>query len=70
MEPLLKSFVLVKIDLTDRSPANPGRPVAMKYGVRYLPDLRVLSPEGRELGTIDPADADDLAAQLTPHAKA
>ncbi len=46
MEPLLKSFVLVKIDLTDRSPANPGRPVAMKYGVRYLPDLRVLSVQG------------------------
>ncbi|MCC6739636.1 MAG: hypothetical protein IT452_11380 [Planctomycetia bacterium] len=68
MAPLLEKFVLVKVDLTDRSPTNAGRPVAMKYGVRYLPDLRVLSADGRELGTIDPADVDDLIAQLTSHA--
>lgn len=62
--PLLSKFVLVKMDLTDRSAANPARAVAMKYAVRNIPDLRVLAPEGKQVGVIDSSDVDDLMAQL------
>lgn len=68
MAKVLASFVPVKIDLTDRSATTPQAAVAMKYGVRYLPDLRVLSPDGAELGTIDAEDVNDLAVQLGKHA--
>ena len=61
---MLARFVLVKMDLTDRSAANPARAVAMKYAVRNIPDLRVLAPEGKQLAVIDPSDVDDLIAQL------
>jgi hypothetical protein len=62
--PLLARFVLVKMDLTDRSQANPARAVAMKFAVRNIPDMRVLAPEGKQLGVIDSSDVDDLIAQL------
>ena len=56
------------MDLTDRSASNPARVVALKFGVRSIPDLRVLGPDGKQLGVIDSADVDDLMAQLEAHA--
>ncbi len=52
------------MDLTDRSAANPARAVAIKYAVRNIPDLRVLAPEGKQVGVIDSSDVTDLIAQL------
>lgn len=69
MQALLASFVPVAIDLSDRSPANPAVDLARRFGIRYLPDLRVLSPEGAHVATIDSSDVNDLIAQLTPHTK-
>ena len=56
------------MDLTDRSPANPARAVARRFGVTSIPDLRVLSPEGTGLAIVDSSDVDDLIAQLETHA--
>lgn len=69
MQSILGSFVLVKMDLTDRSTANPAREVAKRFGVRSIPDMRVLAADGKELAVIDSADVNDLIAQLTPHAQ-
>lgn len=69
MQALLASFVPIAVDLSDRSPSNPAVEVARKYGIRYLPDLRILSPEGDFVATIDSSDVNDLIAQLTPHAR-
>lgn len=68
MQPLLAKFVLVKMDLTDRSVANPARAVAIRFGVRSIPDVRVLAADGKELGVIDSADVNDLISQLKPFA--
>ncbi|MBI2922273.1 MAG: hypothetical protein HYY18_14565 [Planctomycetes bacterium] len=48
-EELAKGFVLVKVDLTDRSENNPNRPIAAQYSVRSIPDIRILSAEGKEI---------------------
>ncbi|MCE9584016.1 MAG: hypothetical protein K8T20_16145 [Planctomycetes bacterium] len=69
MQSILGGFVLVKMDLTDRSTANPAREVAKRFGVRSIPDMRVLAADGKELAVIDSADVNDLIAQLTPHAR-
>jgi hypothetical protein len=65
---LLQKFVTVKIDLTDRSASNPGRATAQKYGVQYLPDLRVLNADGAQLGVVEAGDAADLVKQLSGYA--
>ena len=56
------------MDLTDRSATNPARPVARKFGVNSIPDVRILSPEGREVGMVDSADVEDLIVQLKQQA--
>ncbi len=69
--PLLEKCVLVTVD-TDKHPG-----LSRRYGVVGLPDIRLLSPEGKEVrrlrGFYDP-DAfavvlDDLLASLSPAAE-
>ena len=61
-EELAKGFVLVKVDLTDRSEGNPNRPIAAQYGVRGIPDIRILSAEGKEIATPAATKSEIMAA--------
>ncbi|NUN48168.1 MAG: hypothetical protein HUU15_04975 [Candidatus Brocadiae bacterium] len=61
---VLKTFVLLRIDLTDRSASNPARAVAQQYQVGTIPDLRVLDAEGRVTATVRARSASDLVREL------
>ncbi|MEM6506054.1 MAG: thioredoxin fold domain-containing protein [Planctomycetota bacterium] len=43
---LQAGFVPVQIDLTDQSAANPNMEVAAKYGVRGIPTVLAMTPDG------------------------
>lgn len=59
---LAKDFVLVKVDLTDRSEGNPSRPIAAQYSVRSIPDIRILSAEGKEIANPASTKSEIMAA--------
>ena len=60
----LKGFVLVHVDLTEPRDGSPAANAADKYGVKYLPDLRVLSADGAVKATVEARDAANLAKEL------
>lgn len=62
VQELLKSFVAIKVDLTDRSESNPSRAVFTKYGGRQIPDVRILSSDGQEVARPQTTKAAIVAA--------
>jgi thioredoxin-related protein len=46
---LQADFVPVQIDLTDQSASNPNASVASEYGVRFLPTIIAMTPEGQPI---------------------
>ena len=60
----LKGFVLVHVDLTEPKDGSPAANTADKYGVKYLPDLRVLAADGAVKATVEARDASSLANEL------
>lgn len=44
-------FVLVKADLSSRSPDNPWRAVAQQFQVTGLPDIRIIDATGRVISS-------------------
>ena len=45
---VLKGFVLLHIDLTKPAEGSSEAVAADKFGVRSIPDLRILAPDGTE----------------------
>lgn len=60
----LKGFVLLHVDLTKPADGSPAANAADKYGVKYLPDLRILSADGTVKSTVEARDAKDLVKEL------
>lgn len=60
----LGGFVLLRMDLTDRSEKNPARPIAQRFGVSGIPDVRVLDGEGKEKSKVRGRSARDLQSEL------
>lgn len=61
-EELAKGFVLVKVDLTDRSGNNPNLAIAKQYGVQGIPNIRILSAEGKEIANPKASKSEIMAA--------
>jgi len=49
---LLKGFVAMKVDLSDRSSSNPHMQIAQDYGVTGIPDIRILGPDGKQTAEV------------------
>jgi hypothetical protein len=60
----LKGFVLYFADLTERNQDSPASKMAQKFGIQYIPDLRVLKPDGSTKTVIEAREAGGLAAAL------
>lgn len=60
----LKKFVLVKVDLTDPPKDGPAQKAASKYGVRSIPDLRILGADGTVKQHVESRRVDDLLKEL------
>ena len=61
----LKKFVLVHIDLTDPPKGSPAEKAAAKYGIRSIPDLRILAADGTVKANIEARDAAGLVKELS-----
>jgi hypothetical protein len=60
----LKKFVLVHIDLTDPPKGSPAEQAAAKYGIRSIPDLRILGADGSVKSMVESRSAADLVKEL------
>jgi len=64
-----EEFVAVQVDLTDTSSSNPSRAVAERYGVRGIPSLIAMTPQGEPIasypGGNDPAAFASWLDQVT-----
>jgi len=64
LQEVLKDFVLLHVDLTDPGAGSPASKAAEKFGVRSIPDLRILAPDGSQKQLVDSREAADLAVEL------
>ena len=60
----LKGFVLLHVDLTKPPDGSPAANTADEYGVKYLPDLRILAADGTVRATVGARDAKGLVKEL------
>lgn len=60
----LKKFVLVHIDLTDPPKGSAAEKAAAKYGIRSIPDLRILAADGSVKQMVESRRTDDLVKEL------
>jgi thiol:disulfide interchange protein len=64
VQEVLKGFVLLRMDLTERGGDSPAQQAAAKFGVRFIPDVRILAADGSEKQKVEARTSADLVAEL------